>query len=101
MKGRFFPELIVVFLYVILSTRARGSIVVKALYYKPEDRGFDTPMRFFFNPILFANCTGTFSKLFNFTEACRRALSSTPPYLTSSRPVASVGNKTYELHLKD
>jgi hypothetical protein len=56
---------------------------------------------FFCNPILFANCTGTFNKLCNVTEGCRGALSSTPPYLTGSRPRVSVGNKTYKLHLKD
>jgi hypothetical protein len=56
---------------------------------------------FFLNPILFANCTGTFTKLCNVTEACRGALSSTPPYLTGPRPRVSVGNKTYKLHLKD
>jgi hypothetical protein len=55
----------------------------------------------FFNPILFANCTGTFSKLCNVTEACRGALSNTPPYLTGPRPRVSVGNKTYKIHLKD
>jgi hypothetical protein len=49
---------------------------------------------FFWNPILFANCTGTFNKLCNVTEACRGELSSTPPYLTGPRPRVSVGNKT-------
>jgi hypothetical protein len=49
---------------------------------------------FFSNPILFAMCTVTFNKLCNVVEACRGALSSTPPYLTGSRPRVSVGNKS-------
>jgi hypothetical protein len=63
-----------------------------------EDLGY---IFLFWNPILFVNCTVTISKLCNVTEACRGALSSTPPYLTGSRPRVSVGNKTYKLHLKD
>jgi hypothetical protein len=38
-------------------------------------------MFIFLNPILFANCTSTFSKLCKetYTVACRRVLSSIPP----------------------
>jgi hypothetical protein len=65
------------------------------------ERGKEKNNYLFLNSILFANYTGTFSKLCNVTEACRGALSSTPPYLTGSRPRVSVRNKTYKLHLKD
>jgi hypothetical protein len=35
-------ELAVTFIYIYRYRGQRGSVVVKALYYKPEGRGFDT-----------------------------------------------------------
>jgi hypothetical protein len=37
----------------------------------------------------------------NLRKAWRGVLSSTPPYLTGSRPSMSVGNNPYKLHLKN
>jgi hypothetical protein len=37
-----------VFVCFVLNGGARGSVVVKALFYKPEGRGFHTLMRWFF-----------------------------------------------------
>jgi hypothetical protein len=55
----------------------------------------------FFKSHFICNLYRYISKWCNVVEACRRTLSSTPPYLTGSRPRVSVGNKTYKLHLKD
>jgi hypothetical protein len=98
--------------------------MVEALSYKPEEgRGFVSrwgnlvfffslpnpsirtmalefthPVTdFFLNPILFANCTVTFSNWCNVVEACRGELCSTPPYRTGSRPLVSLGNNVTEL----
>jgi hypothetical protein len=57
----------------------------------------------FFNPILFASCTCTFSKWCKSNKkkkkTWRGALSSTPPNPTGSRPSMSAGNKAYKLYL--
>jgi hypothetical protein len=62
-----------------------------------------TTGRFFCNPILFAICTSTFSKLCKktYTVARRRVLSSVPLQLIGSRPLVAFGNKTYKLNLKN
>jgi hypothetical protein len=49
----------------------------------------------FFNPLLFASCTDTFSKCCKIKREWRGVLSSTPPYRIGLRPRVSVGNKTY------
>jgi hypothetical protein len=56
----------------------------------------------FLNPILFAICTSTFSKLcVTYTVTCRRVLSSAPLYPISTRPDVALGKKTYKLNLKN
>jgi hypothetical protein len=43
-RRTFLPRNIIMFTFVVLiSVGARGSVVVKALCYKPGGRGFDTP----------------------------------------------------------
>jgi hypothetical protein len=57
----------------------------------------------FGNPILFAICTSTFSKLCKktYVVACRRELRSAPLQLIGSRPLVAFGERTYKLNLKN